>query len=245
MGTITIRRTFQVDGVYVDPTSVKLSDPTGTYGVKRDDTGAVVVADGTAMEKVTTGIYQYSFTEPADGLSYTAYVEIVYGGATYHFEHDFEDQEPDGDGLYYCERQDIEDRFGTTNVQKWADLDNDQDGATIARRILAARRYAYEQINAQMRRSRYAIPLADDDGETPYDISEIAANLAGVWLYENRGVTDYDDDTGQGRHQLKWNRDRANMELRQIRSGARQIDAVLKTAVTSDHIPAIAETELT
>ena len=30
----------------------------------------------------------YTFTEPEDGLSYTAYVEIVYNGNTYRFEED-------------------------------------------------------------------------------------------------------------------------------------------------------------
>lgn len=89
MGTRTIRRTWKVNGVYTDPTSVKLSDPTGAYGVKRDDTNAVVVADGTSMTKVSTGIYSYIFDEPAAGLAYTAYVEIVWGGQTFRYEHNF------------------------------------------------------------------------------------------------------------------------------------------------------------
>lgn len=88
MGTRKISRAFRVDGVLTDVTSAKLSDPTGAYGVKRDDTGAVVVADGTDMVHESTGTYSYTFTEPADGLSYTGYVEFVYGGNTYHFEHD-------------------------------------------------------------------------------------------------------------------------------------------------------------
>jgi len=86
--TKTINRTWKVGGVLTAVTTAKLSDPTGTYGVKRNDTDAVVVADGTAMTNVSTGIYQSSFEEPEAGLSYTAYVEFVYGGSTYHFEHD-------------------------------------------------------------------------------------------------------------------------------------------------------------
>lgn len=88
MSTRTVRANFRYNGVLTDATSAKLSDPTGTYGVKRDDTDAVVVADGTAMTKVSTGTYEYSFTEPASGLSYTAYVEFVYGGQTYYLESD-------------------------------------------------------------------------------------------------------------------------------------------------------------
>ena len=88
MATRVITHRFEVDDVLTDPTSVKLSDQTGTYGVKRDDTDVVVVADGTDMAKQSTGIYQYSFTEPAVGLEYTAYVEVVYDGATYWQEVD-------------------------------------------------------------------------------------------------------------------------------------------------------------
>jgi len=86
--TKTVTRNWKIEGVLTDVTSAKLSDPTGTYGVKRNDTDGVVVADGTAMTKESTGVYSYTFDEPVEGLSYTAYVEFVYGGATYHFEHD-------------------------------------------------------------------------------------------------------------------------------------------------------------
>ena len=45
------------NGVLVDPTSVKLSDSTGTYGVRNKATEAVVVADDTAMTNTSTGVY--------------------------------------------------------------------------------------------------------------------------------------------------------------------------------------------
>jgi hypothetical protein len=90
MPTVTIRRTWTVNGVLTDVTTALLSDPTGTYGLKRDDTGATVVADGTAMTKEATGTYTYEFTDLEDGVAYTAFVEFVYAGQTYHFEHDIE-----------------------------------------------------------------------------------------------------------------------------------------------------------
>ena len=82
-----VRRTWKVEGVLTNATSAVLSDPTGTYGIKRDDTGATVVADGTAMTNPSTGVYEYTFTAIV-GVAYTAYVEVVYNGATYHLEHD-------------------------------------------------------------------------------------------------------------------------------------------------------------
>lgn len=84
---VTLRETFTIDGILTDVTSVALSDPTGTFGVKRNDTGATVVADGTAMTKVGTGTYEYAFAEPEPNLTYTYWVEWVYSGETYHDEH--------------------------------------------------------------------------------------------------------------------------------------------------------------
>jgi hypothetical protein len=87
MATRLISKTWKVSGVLTNVTSAKLSDPTGTYGVKRNDTNAVVVADGTDMTSTAVGTYEYSFTDVQD-IAYTAYIEIVYSGAIYYFEID-------------------------------------------------------------------------------------------------------------------------------------------------------------
>jgi hypothetical protein len=87
MSTLYFR--FKVDDVATDVTSVVLSDPAGAYGVKRNDTNAVVVADATALTKQSTGVYSYTFTDPAYGLTYTYYVEYVYDGETYYEPHTF------------------------------------------------------------------------------------------------------------------------------------------------------------
>lgn len=83
MSQTTITKRFLVNGVLKDPTSAKLSDATATYGVKRNDTNAVVVVDGTAMTKLSTGVYTYAWTDPAAGLTYTVATEFVYDGETY------------------------------------------------------------------------------------------------------------------------------------------------------------------
>lgn len=86
MAQITIRERFTIDGTLTNVTSVVLNDPTSTYGVKRDDTDAIVVAAGTALTNVSIGVYEYEFEEPTSGLTYTYYVEYVYGGNTYRVE---------------------------------------------------------------------------------------------------------------------------------------------------------------
>lgn len=87
MATRLIQKTFRVEGVLTDVTTAKLSDPTATYGIRRNDTLAVIVADGTNMTHAATGVYEYSFEDIQD-IAYTAYVEFVYNGSTFHFEVD-------------------------------------------------------------------------------------------------------------------------------------------------------------
>jgi hypothetical protein len=84
LGHAKIARAF---AVAIVGTAV-LSDEDEVYGVKRNDTGAVVVAANTLMTRVATGQYEYTFTEPAAWLAYTAWVKFVYGGNTYYQEVD-------------------------------------------------------------------------------------------------------------------------------------------------------------
>lgn len=87
MGYTTLTKRWLEDSVLTDPTSIKLSDPTGTYGVKRNDTDVVIVADGTDMTKLSTGVYSYYWEDPTTGLTYTAYVEVTAtNGEVHHYE---------------------------------------------------------------------------------------------------------------------------------------------------------------
>jgi hypothetical protein len=83
-----VRKVFKVDGSPTDVTSAVLSDPTETFGVKRNDTNDVIAANNTAMTRVSEGTYEYQFADTI-GVSYTAYVKFVYQNATYRFEVDF------------------------------------------------------------------------------------------------------------------------------------------------------------
>jgi len=83
----TISQTFKVGGTLTSATTAKLSDPTGTYGIKRNDTDAVVVADGTALTESSTGVYEYTLSALVN-VAYTAYFEFVYDGDTIYVEFD-------------------------------------------------------------------------------------------------------------------------------------------------------------
>lgn len=219
MATNTLQFEFRVGGVLTNATSVVLSDPTGAFGVRRTDTSAVVVADAVAMTNAATGVYTYSFTEPATGLTYEWYAEWVYAGVTnraqfYSTGSTTDLSAVEGD---YIDGQDIANKFGTDNVTKWSQLDNTLTTANTTR-IASAISYAEAEINGFFRDSRYAVPLAFNSGSAIRD--DWAATIAGVWLYGNRGQQ---DDVNQYAEMLN----ATYADMRAYKAGVKRLDATL------------------
>lgn len=78
-----------VDGTLTDPDSVKLSNSGGTYGIKKRIAGTVLVADGTAMTQVSTGLYRYAYSGLAgydSTIEYLYAIEVVRGNWTTHID---------------------------------------------------------------------------------------------------------------------------------------------------------------
>lgn len=73
----TITFEWRPNGDLTDADVVVLSDPTTTYGVRRQDTLATAVSAGTAMTRASLGTYTYTFTEPVNGLSYDYFVKAT------------------------------------------------------------------------------------------------------------------------------------------------------------------------
>lgn len=80
--TQTITTTYAPMDVYTDLDTCKLSDSGEDYGVRRDDNKAIVVEDGTDMDKISTGRYTYTFEEPVYGADYEYSIEKVIDGTT-------------------------------------------------------------------------------------------------------------------------------------------------------------------
>ena len=124
----------------------------------------------------------------------------------------------------YCTQNHIEAIFGTTNVARWLDLDN--DGVADAGRLDRAIAVAGATIDGVARLTGYKIPLIDVNRNTPTTVEELAANLAGVWLYESRGVQDLAEGKPPN-HLLAWHRRNARRTLRQIRKCRILLDAMM------------------
>jgi hypothetical protein len=79
----TLRVTTKQAGVLTDVTSVTLADlPTvPAYGIRRTDTGAVAVAAGTSLVRVSTGVYEYEFAD-TPGVPYEWRFAVLVDGRT-------------------------------------------------------------------------------------------------------------------------------------------------------------------
>lgn len=124
----------------------------------------------------------------------------------------------------YCAKSNMSDVFLEENINTWADPD--LVAGTIATRVAKAIDVASDEIDDNMRSSHYLIPLSTPAGATPPAIEDIAAKLAGVWLYESRGVADVSGERGAPLHALSPIKGEANLALANIRTGKRRINAL-------------------
>lgn len=188
--------------------------------------------------------------------------------------------------MAYCDTQDVEDVFGSENVRKWADLDNEgilpeaweagtdyvaedyvrpatpnglmyypstpgESGSTaptfpitvggtvvdggvtwkavvdkVAVRILKAITVTAGRMDDHLRASVYAVPLTASGQAMSETVVDLNATMAGVWLYEKRGVEDMDPESGIPIHRLAWHKKESRRVLLEILSGQIEIACV-------------------
>ncbi len=124
----------------------------------------------------------------------------------------------------YATQAQVESIFGTDNIATWLDMDN--DGSEDTGRMTRSIAVASEMIDDVIRCTAYVVPLANASAAISPTISDLAATLAGLWLYESRGSQDFHPQTGVPNHRLAWKRTYADQTLELIRTGARKIDAL-------------------
>lgn len=128
----------------------------------------------------------------------------------------------------YCTQANIESTFGVGNIAEWAKVDPDYTSAQVTARITRAIAVASEDIDDILRAAGIEIPAVDESGNTPTTIEQIAADLAGVWLYESRGISDMARD-GSPNHRLSAFAERAHQRLAQIAARTRKINIISNT----------------
>ncbi len=91
--------------------------------------------------------------------------------------------------MAYAVQADIEAIYGTKNVARWSNLDSDSTTVN-ATRTAAAIAWASATVDDRFRRSAYTVPFVALLGTYPQSFVDIVAKLAGVWLYNSRGLRD-------------------------------------------------------
>lgn len=192
--------------------------------------GASLVASVSLTESpVASGRYTGTFSAPATVANYDGTVQDSSGNA-YGQGFSFQTTAsglPLTPGPDYCVQSDIENIFGVSNVAQWSNLDNTTTTANPTR-ITAAITYATSRVNNYMRGGIYAVPLViNSDAQSVIDV---AATIAGVWLYSSRGQLDTMTNAMTGGTYLA-NRyggmlKQAMSKLMMWRMGLEQLDAV-------------------
>lgn len=79
-------KVWDTNGQLADATSVVFSSRDGVYGWKRNDLGTTVVAAGTDLTRVSAGTYEYEFTPPVLGISYTGWIKTDVDSREVYYE---------------------------------------------------------------------------------------------------------------------------------------------------------------
>jgi hypothetical protein len=211
-----------------------LSNPTGSFGAVRVDTGAIVASDGEEFA-ASGSLYSVSFTEPAEGLTYRYYVEAVYGGTTYHLPRTTAYNNSAALVIgRYTDSTRIEAQFGVENVAKWLGIDDGDEPVDWALRMDRFIVAAEQQLDDLLRGGPCTVPFEEP---APEVIIDIATNLAAVRMYEARGVVDMHPETGQPQHRLQHQKKQAMYDLARIKAGQLRLtvdDATRFPAVVCD-----------
>ncbi len=196
--TRTIRFDYNVAGVATDVTTAVLSDPTGTFGMKRVDTGEIIEADATALTHDGTGTY--SIEVPTEvGVTYIYWVEWVIGGVTDRRSKTFTETEPEND----------EDLITLTEIKTFLNLSSTTYDTLLAALITSASLALAKYCERDSFKSTvYADSIVNGNGKWFYTLpntpvtalSSVIIDYGGWYPRTYAGtVFDYESTTGEFR----------------------------------------------
>jgi hypothetical protein len=222
---IILRFCVVKDGVIFEPeTAPVLCSPSASYGVSQIG-GSVILAANTVFGN-TNGLYAKAFNEVVDGSKYRYYVKVLgeYVASTTELVR----SSMLAVGRYTNSWQ-VALMYGADNMHLWLSLPGGktEEPVDYAMRAWQFVDEAEQQVDAGLGRSYF-----DGDGlegdfadGVPRLIKTIATMLAGVLMYESRGVVDYDTQNNRVQHRLRWQREKVEKMLTQLRNGVVRIDA--------------------
>jgi hypothetical protein len=124
--------------------------------------------------------------------------------------------------MAYTTEAKIKTMFGTEHVNKWADVDNDGNAATITAHIAQCISWADSLIDSRLRNTYLSgdLQAATESGTVPTEIELCSTMLSGVMVRQNKGEYIPDD---RDPYEIWWNRGMALLES--IAGGERKTEA--------------------
>jgi len=134
---------------------------------------------------------------------------------------------------WYANIADLQTRFGVANIASWSQLSGSNNGqgnvAVNLTNVQACLNEADSIINSFFQDCQFNIPLPANpggiSGSAPspvYTTNIWATNLAGVMLYESRGLLDNNPVTGQAYSKYGYIKVETRKEMQEFKSGARR-----------------------
>lgn len=195
MSQTVITLTFKVGGVLQDQSAVIFSGPKGVdnKGVTRTDNGATVVAQGTALPRLSLGVYQYIINpDPAAGLTYDCWFKVTKPDGTVA---QFEQLIPAGTGNATSDLFTYNEfirRWGLNNVVLWSQKDAyDKNNPTPDFAALQlSYDYATDEIYNRFRGTQFAVPFtyAANNGLVPPTVKEWGLIISADHVFTSRGM---------------------------------------------------------
>lgn len=238
--SLTINITFSSGGSPYDPDTVVLEDEEFAYGVK-DASEAVIVAAGTAMTKVSTGVYKYDVDYEGAVLPLAYVVKAMKDGDIVFFKGALDETSYDG---RYTSLDRLRQKFGQEAIAEWSKLSGYETVAYTGSRIGEVIFDTEEMIDDFLRGGVYSVPF---EAPIPRIIVDIATELCGCNLYEARGLEGFDPEVGVNNNKLSFMRKRALKRLALIKMGrvilsAESVNTFVPELVEDAGSPEISET---
>lgn len=223
--TVTLSFAAVKGGELVETDSLpKLSSPAGTYGAKRLSDNTTVVSADTNMALVGDALYARTFetTQGSDDESYKFYVKCAIDGVDYTIPSTTKKVRSAMLAVgRYTDSTKVSARFGVDNLHLWLcavgdDQEEPVDYAVRAWQFIdEAEKEIDRRVNGYFVDTEYGL----NNAVVPSVIVDIATKLAGIKMYEWRGVDDVDPDTNQRQHRLRAEQRDVDKTIKKIAMG--------------------------
>ncbi len=212
---------LRIDGVQNQLNKQYINDATVTVTLMDEDGVELTgISQPLTMSYIadSDGSYQTTVSDSHEaevGTTGTAVISVVSGSLNLELTYGVEYAELTANEMQWSSKRDLDNMFGTTNINTWADLENQGSAQVIADRIAWAVEAATEDAKIVLRNSPSNV---DALTYVPTPLRVAVTRKAGVMLYESRGVLDVDAE-GQSYHRLSRHEKLADKFFQQVTAG--------------------------